>query len=319
VRRTLLTLLTSGLLLSGGGSIAQGDRVSDTLRRVLNDKFDFTGTMVARRQEWAAEPMLMTIQVIKDKGSKSTVIHPSASQGQVFIDDGKVLKHYIPDQKTILIRPSFYTFYPSGNTLAKWAEQNYNVSFGNSGTRLGRPVQTLNLKAKYPEMGSRTMIVDTVLPLTHIYEATAGGRTVKLFELVDLKLTPSSEISLSPDVPREVRSKAIWGPKTVKDMKYAASLIGFSPLQPAKMPFNFQVFVQQLVGSESSPFFVTRMSDGLASAHIYQWKYNGGQTQETFGIKVQKVDRRRDIALAIAGDCPPAASEAILEAFIASN
>ncbi|QYK52182.1 MAG: hypothetical protein KF824_07910 [Fimbriimonadaceae bacterium] len=320
MRRTLLTLMTSALMLAGGGSVAQGDRVGDTLRRVLNDKFDFTGTMVARRQQWDEEPMLMAIQVSKDKGSKSTVIHPSTSQGQVFIDDGKVLKQYIPDQKTILVRPSFYTFFPSGDTLAKWAEQNYKVTItDSSGTRLGRPVMTLSLKAKYSEMGTRVMIVDQQLPLTHVYEATAEGRTIKLFELVDLKLANGGEISLDPDVPREVRSKQIWGPKAVKDMKYAASLLGFRPLQVDRMPFNFQIFVQQLVGSESNPFFVTRMSDGLATAHVYQWKYNGGQTPETFGIKVRKVDRRRDIALAIAGDCPPNASDQILDAFIASQ
>src|SRR5690606_34009516 len=100
------------------------------------------------------------------------------------------------------------------------------------------------------------------------------------------------------------------------DMIYAASAIGFTPRAPQKLPFNFRYFAKQLVGEESSPFIVYRLTDGLSIVHVYEWKYEHGKKSERSGIPAVRFDKSRDIAYGIVADCSPGAQAMILDAFV---
>lgn len=285
------------------------------LARVLEDDFDYNARLVVRRQIWREEPLLFSVVVSKGVGSKYTVVHPSTYQGQVFIDDGKQLRHYIPESKTIYLRPSGHSFAPSGSWLARRAGKNYTLAIVEREKRLGRDVTTIALRPKNAALPSRRMTVDNELPVVHLVDAFDGSDRLRLVEVIDLKPSSSNLGELKLDTTREVRTRQSWGPRPVKDMKLAAGILGFSPLSPRKIPLGFESYVRQLGGTEQSPAFVNRLSDGVAMVTVYQWAYDEEKRPELFSMKPLAFDSTGRIAVTADGDVPSSVLRQMAQAF----
>ena len=303
-------------MAGGGTSFAESNDAIKYLRPAVEEGFDYTGEMLVRMNSWVGEPQMMKIQTVKDKGVKVTWIHPSTVQGQAYLDDGKLIQQYIPDKKYIRVRPSFQTFWPSGKTMLALAEKNYTVKEIGRGTRAGRSAIVIEAKAKNSELGVRRITVDKEYPVVLEDIHTVGTKSINRIQTIEFRILPASEIKLSLGAPRDVRSDKAWGPVEVKDVKFAAGAVGFTPSLPTKIPLGFTVFVRQLVGTEKDPFFVARITDGLLVGHIYQWKYKRGAVKERSEIPVMMVDSRRDVAYSLLGDLPPEAADIILRAFV---
>ncbi len=286
------------------------------LARVLEDDFDYNARLVVRRQIWREEPLLFSVVVSKGVGSKYTVVHPSTYQGQVFIDDGKQLRHYIPENKTIFLRPSGHSFSPSGSWLARRASKNYTLSIVERSKRLGRDVTTIALRPKNAAMPSRRMTVDDDLPVVHLLDAFDGNDRLRLVEVIDLKPSSTNLGELKFDTTREVRTRQSWGPRPANDMKLAAGILGFSPLSPRKIPLGFESYTRQLGGTEQLPAFVNRLSDGVAMITVYQWAFDEDKRPELFSMKPLAFDASGKIAITADGDVAPSVLRQMAQAFV---
>lgn len=289
------------------------------LRPAIDEQFDFTGSMVVQMEGWVEEPVMLQMQVLKNKGAKVVWIHPSTVQGQTYVDDGKTVRQYMPDQKYVRVRPSFHTFWPSHSTQLALVKKNYEVKLVGKSVRLGRGVTVLSATAKSAELGVRKLTIDRKLPLVLEDIHSVGSKSIYRLRTYDVQELKDSQVSLRLDLPSDVKTVNAWGPEKISDIKYAAGACGFTPQIPSKLPFGFEIFAKQLVGMENDPFFVARVSDGLLVAHIYEWKYRAGAAQTKMEIPAMLVDKKKDIAYSILGDLPPDASMRLLKAFTASQ
>ncbi len=285
------------------------------LRPALDEQFDFTGSMVVQMENWDEDPFMIQMLMLKDKGTKVTWIHPSIVQGQTFVDDGKFVKQYMPDQKYIRVRPSFHTFWPSYATQLNLVKKNYVVKEIEKTSLLGRAVVVLTATAKNSDLGVRTLTIDRKVPLVLQDVHKVGEKSIYRLRTYNLQELKDSQVSLKIDVPSDVTTTKAWGPEKVTDIKYAAGACGFTPQIPTKLPYGFEIFAKQLVGMENDPFFVARVSDGLLMGHVYEWKYKGGEAHTKLDIKAMLVDKKKDIAYSILGDLPPQAAMRLLKAF----
>ncbi|MFM9872566.1 MAG: hypothetical protein ACKVQS_03755, partial [Fimbriimonadaceae bacterium] len=222
---------------------------------------------------------------------------------------------YFPDQRVIRIRPSFHTFWPSISYQLDLVRKNYVVKIVGESTRLGRPVTELSVTAKSAELGIRTLMIDKKLPVVLEDTHRVGANSIYRLRTLNMQELQASQIKLKLDVSGDVARRETWGPKKVTDIKIAAGAIGFTPQIPNALPFGFQVFAKQLVGLESDPFFVARISDGMLIGHIYEWKFKSGEAKSKLDIQAMLVDKNRDIAYSILGDIPPEAAKRVLKAF----
>jgi hypothetical protein len=285
------------------------------LRPAIDEQFDFTGSMVFEVESWAEDPVMLQMFMLKNEGTKIVWIHPSTVQGQTFVDDGKTVRQYMPDQKYVRVRPSFHTFWPNYSSQLNLVKKNYVVKEVGRGSRLGRPVVTLVATAKNPELGVRKITIDRNFPIVLEDIHTVGDNSIYRLRTFDLEELKASQVSLKIDIPSDVKSVRAWGPEKVTDIKYAAGAVGFTPQIPTKLPYGFEIFAKQLVGMENDPFFVSRITDGMLVGHVYEWKYKNGQMRSKLDIKAMLVDKQKDIAYSILGDIPPEASMKVLKAF----
>ncbi|MDK3162259.1 hypothetical protein QPK87_37780 [Kamptonema cortianum] len=251
--------------------------------RVFGERADYNAKLVARRQFWDDEPILLTIMVGKNKGEMSTVIQPSTIQGQTFLDDGKRLHHFIPDENTIYVSPSSKTFLPSSEKMVDWLRMNYTGQITSRRKRLGRSVRILEFEPRHQGLPSRTIVVDSELPVMQSYVAHWEGKKINLFEVLEIQPLGSPPNSIS--LPSNSNTKTIekFGPKPVKDLMVAAALLGFQPSRPKSYPLGFVPYAEQIVGKEAEPAYGTRLTDGMALVTVYQWPYTGSRKKTTLG------------------------------------
>ena len=282
-------------------------------KRVLDENYAYDAKMVVRRSFWDEESTLMSIVVRKGAGSLTTIIHPTQYQGQSLIDNGKVLQHYVPDERSVFVRPSPATFAMRANDRIKLLKANYEAELESPGRRLNRPVFTIVFTPDNDGMPERTMVVDRQLPVIHLYQA-GTGRKLTILETVSIQETSPSAEPLKFDLPREAKTIDLWGPKDVRDIKIATALLGFQPSQPASLPFGFKAYRNQLVGKEAEPVFATRLADGLCSVTVYQWPFENGSRPKFADMAPFYVSD--NIAVHAVGDAPPTVLKRLAKAYM---
>lgn len=299
----------------------RAEPASDPVRLLLpvvHDDFLFNGEITMRMDSWLDEPATVQIETVKGKGAKVTWIHPSTMQGVAYFDDGRQIRQYFPDKNLLRLRKSFQSFWPDAESLLNLTAKNYTVKDAGRTTRIGREANIVVATAKYQELGSRRFLIDSRLPVVLEDRHTAGGDTIVRLQAIQLREMPPGEVDLSLGAPANAAIAEGWGPKDITDMKFAAGVLKFTPRIPEKIPFGFAVFAKQLVGREEQPFLVVRITDGLATAHIYEWRYGYGANKSMAEIPATLVDSRSDIAYSIVGDLPPKASEIVLQSFVSA-
>lgn len=272
-------------------------------KRVLADKSDFHAKLVVRRSFWDEPATTLSITVRKGRGTITTVVYPTRYQGQAYIDNDIELSHYVPEDKTIYVRPSPSTFALGIDKTVSLLKKNYTVTLGQTTKRLEREVKTIVYKPNWSAMPPRKMVVDAKIPVIHLY--TAGkDDSIKLLEALSVTETQPSKDPLRFENPRETRIKILWGPKKVTDPKYAAGMIGVQPRLPGVLPYGFVNYINQLVGQESAPALASRLSDGLCSVTVYQWRYQQGRRASFAELRPDYIDQANDIAFVAMGEAP---------------
>lgn len=105
-------------------------------------------------------------------------------------------------------------------------------------------------------------------------------------------------------------------PIKVGSLESARKMVGFTPVLPPKLPFGFIVQESQIAGSDGNRFYAIRLTDGLISATVYQWK---SWHKSPLPAGPGETLSMNSITFRIVGELPDEAAFSILESFAEST
>lgn len=242
---------------------------------------------------------------------RTTVLSPIWAQGITSYDDGKNWKTFWPDESKMLVQTSPR---PSQQEMAErfaLAGQNYRFEFLNNQRIAGREVFVVSAAPNATGMPSREYAVDKETSFVMRIETISGKKKDVLLDTVAIRFDSlkNANLDISPLKPTTIMNRQ--APKSFGDPNSIKNVVGFVPSVPKQLPFGFTIQEKHLAGVNEFKFPVISITDGLASAIIYQFPshlddlVDSAVTREAKGIKFQAV-----------GDLPSTILNRLLEAFL---
>lgn len=271
------------IALAGGWptahALGQSGQVSAKVRlkRLLANQRSVDSVRFEHRVDPSGAEWLLKVQVAKKKGVMVTVINPISRSGVVSIDDGKLFQIYSRDDELLRVQSSPVLMQPSVEWRMKLIEQNYRIKFGDADNIGGRAVQAIEMVPVHPPVPARTFYFESDHDTVLRYVVTPeDDEEFVVFETKSVTfgreaaergftLPPSSEDA------RIVKEPT---PKKLAKAADARPQVGFTPRIPASLPFGFKVTGTYLYGQDARPFVDVKLSDGMASLTVRQWKPN---------------------------------------------
>jgi outer membrane lipoprotein-sorting protein len=265
-----------------GTSFAQDDHAQRYLMRSLAG--DYHTNIVAvmkQRQSGDKGSVIVKIQKSKDGKTRETVLSPLHLQCE-YLDNGTSIETYSPDEKTLIIQPA--------NQLSQdlafrtpLIQRNYSVKLEAKRKIAGRSCVVVIANARYTQIPSIRYFFDekTGFPLSKETIRPDGDVTTE-YEVVEVKFPSRIEPSvfkIEPPVGYETVSYA--EPTKINSISEAASMLGFSPIVPAQIPYGFKV--QRMTTTKNSKWkaLCLKMTDGLQRVTVYEWVPEPGETIKT--------------------------------------
>lgn len=260
------------------------------------------------------QQMKMRMQQAPNGWMRMTVLAPLSSQGVVSVDDGKEWKTYLPDENRLLIQQSPRAGL-SATSRRPRAEMNYRFKVTDGENICGRPTILITANPKSSLMPTRQYSIDRetqfVLRMVSVSEEVEKLLLDTQYANFDVRFDTSDWNS---EPLRPTRTIRMTPPKVLENALEAKAAVGFAPALPMELPLGFGITEQHLAGRQGRNFIAVRITDGLASATVYQWNGQampdlrfGGTTRpvEAKGVKLQTV-----------GDLPEAVLARITDAFL---
>lgn len=269
---------------------------------------------VVLRRNSSDDRSFMQVKIAQRSGaSKTTVLSPLPAQGVTTLDDGRTWTTYIPDENRMLVQDS-----PKRRMRQRTetAGQNYRFTSENMGSVAGRKTVAVLAVPKYPEMPSRRYWIDSEYALMLRMELIKeGGRRRSLMmdtKAIDFKAVADDVMKINP--PADVRRVRLESPERFRSAEDAVDLVGFKPAFPGPLPFGFVVTEPQVVGDKGDRFVAIRLSDGLASATVYQWSANSKNPVPCNDREL--VREANGLRMRMVGDLPEIVLARLLDAFV---
>ena len=244
------------------------------IRDILEGQHTFPGVFVQTRgQPGTPHTFLVQVQVVPNRGVRTTILSPISHQGSVSFDDFEKLHRYDPDRRLVEIGPSYYKLQPSPRSRASLISRNYSVSVGADETVASRRCTVIECKPKSEGLPSRRMHVDAFTNVILQYDIAEPGKGYKSF-LKTKSVDYSRENALRNFELRYPSGSTTivheWGPEEIKSASSVARQVGFTPRLPKVLPYGFVLQESQLVGTAREPYVRLFLSDGLAGLFVYQ-------------------------------------------------
>lgn len=268
--------LATATLSNGPEECEQRSSSADVefIRAILEGQHTFPGVFVQTRgQPGSPYTFLVQVQVVPNRGVRTTILSPISHQGSVSFDDFKKLQRYDPDRRLVEIGPSYYKLQPSPRSRASMISRNYTVTLGPDETVASRRCTVIECKPRSAGLPSRRMHVDAFTNVILQYDIAEPGKDYKSFlktKSVDYSrgnALRNFELSYPSDSTTVVHE---WGPVDIKSAAAVSSQIGFTPRIPRVLPYGFMLQESQLVGTAREPYVRLFLSDGLAGLFVYQ-------------------------------------------------
>ena len=255
----------------------------------------------------------MQVKIAQKGGSsKTTVLSPLPVQGVTTIDDGRKWSTYIPDENRLLIQDSPKRHF---RLRTEAAGHNYRFTSENLGSVAGRKAVTVLAVPKSPEMPTRRYWIDSEYALMLRMELIkeGGRRTVMMdTKAIEFRTVADDALTLNPSA--DVRRIILESPERFRTAGEAASQVGFKPSFPGPLPYGFIVAEPQIIGDKGERFVAIRLSDGLASATVYQWR--AGARNPVPCTDMELVREAKGLRMRMVGDLPEAVLARLLDAFV---
>ncbi len=296
-----------------------GQQTDAYARELLFRALDFGKTVtlegiVMRRSGWRDHGMMQLKVAQKGGNVMSTVLSPLPAQGVTKLDDGRTWVTYIPDESRMLIQPS--PRYSVGLAMRKGAAaQNYRFVAEKSDMIAGRRSIAIIATPRSGDMPVRRFWVDSEFPYMLRMDTISDGQSVLELDTKAIKFNAALDddtFRLSPV--GEVRKIYLDPPTRFRDPDKVKDELRFSPAMPIGLPYGFVIQEPQLVGDHNERFVAIRLTDGLASATVYQWKKDMHNPVPCNDRKT--VRESNGIKMRLVGDLPEVVLIKLLDAFV---
>lgn len=228
-----------------------------------------SGDRGAVAQQVKVEQLARGVQV-------GTVLAPLSMQGVTFVDDGRRSVMYLPDQRLLLECQALSDFADDVSFRMELASRNYNLHLENAERIAGRPTFKVVASPKEEGLPARQFYMDqqNLYPLRMATEEANGQwkvyRDTQVVQYPRQMAPPSYNIN-PPGTTQKIR----YAPaKPLNSVSNVTSRLGFQPVIPSNLPFGFKVQRSELRSNEGGQLAVLRLTDGLASAWVYEYRCN---------------------------------------------
>lgn len=247
---------------------------ADYIRNVLESQHSFPGVFIqSRSQPDSPHTFLVQVQVVPQRGVRTTILSPISHQGVVSFDDFNELHRYYPDRRLVEIGSSYYRLQATPRVRSNLIARNYSVTVHGDEVLANRRCKVVLCRPKSESLPSRRMYVDAYTNSILQYEIGEPGKRFKA-----VVTTRSADYSRANalrnfDLKYPARETTVvreWGPVDFSNPRSVSDRLGFTPRVPRVLSHGFVVQRKQIVGSSSEPYARLFLSDGLASVFIYQ-------------------------------------------------
>lgn len=300
-------------------STAFADPMQDAdglLRKALNGVPKVNVTLIQSIVSPEGLDLIVKLQSDGNGRSRRVVLQPLREQGMYAIDDGKTWFTVNPDRNEIFIQDSPARFRPCPKMRWGLIEQNYRLSMGSTERIAGKRAMTVVATPKAAEMSVRRYTIEPDTGLVLRIQVTENSRTKTLVDTIDAKFNIDRDpmLFMPPDFDRNklVRCPS---PRIMRKPADARPFVGFEPQVPKKLPLGFSIYETHVLGAEGDAFVGFRISDGLTTATLYQYK-DGANTREAPFEASEAIRNSQGIFFVLRGDIPEAARKKLLQAFL---
>lgn len=305
------------VVMAAAGSAIAGPwpdaRARDLLLKSMERSRCFNVSAILTR-EGSGGIMQLKLEQSEDGFERQTILQPLSMQGVSTVDDGKRWMTLWPDERRVLRQDSPRLWQADPEDRIRLADRNYRLTITSEDRIAGRRALCVSAVPRSKEMATRRYYLD---------ERTGF---ILRSELVDengevVLLQDTKAISFPDDIPKcceMISSKGMrvmerTSPMALKPGASTRSLVGFEPVLPGNLPFGFVIHAKQIIGDENRRYVAVRITDGLVSATIYQYKSDGDER------KRGSSDERREAAgvgFRVVGELTSAAKSQILSRFL---
>lgn len=315
---SILVLAGISLALAGGVAQASAQYSRDDARDLLfsaMDKGRFLSVQgIILRRNSTRDPGMMQLRLAQATGiAKTVVLSPLPFQGITTLDDGQNWMTYMPDENRIVIQSSPRLM--GGTSRRKRAAAMSYRFVSDSGENIaGRKSILVVATPKASEMPTRRYWIDSDFPFILKMDVVEGNAAKTLLDtkVVTFEVQQDEEnFKITPAT--GVRRIYLESPEKIRSSESAKASVGFMPSLPKDLPFGFVIQEGQIVGDKSERFVALRLTDGLASATLYQWPVTRKNPVPCHDKK--SVREAGGIRMRLVGDLPDAVLTQLIDAF----
>ncbi len=323
---SLLGFQLIGILSANACSLAdlQDSEARSLLRRALKKQrsVDFVRIETRPGSIPGSSGWTLKVQTVANKGIKVTIVSPLTQAGVVSIDDAHELKTFLPDDDTLLIQPSPVLLQPPVDWRLELIDRNYRVKMGEEQAVAGQEARILLIEPVREIIPTRKMYVDPKhdVVLKYVVEDTSG-RDVVIFDTKTVMFGRqiASEDFALPKESENASTRRRPGPVTIKTPSDSKTTAGFSTRVVEQIPYGFKSHGNYLFKDSKGAYVATKLSDGMATLTIYQWKSSTYKNNPSREIRFKMQDSY-GISIGISttpGDhIPDEVLERIVESFV---
>ena len=245
-----------------------------------------------------------------------TVLQPLSIQGMTFLDDGQRSMVYLPDQQMAFECERSSDFTDDVAERMALAEENYEIRLDASQSVAGRPTFRVVASPKAPGLPARQFYLDqeTLYPLRFTMGDGSGRWKIAMdTQVVEFpRDMPTRDFRFDPlGAARRMKIEAGRPLNTVRNV---SDRLGFNPVIPKRLPLGFEIQQSELRQNEDGAQAVLWLSDGLATARIYQ--YRCPQMREgIWSLGNNTVLTEDGVTMMMVSDLPASVRRTLLSAF----
>jgi len=246
--------------------------------------------------------------------SRRTILQPLSKQGVVQTDDGNVWVTFFPDARQVMAQPSPSAWQLPAERRTVLVSRNYKVTYGETGRIAGRVTVQVVARPNDRELPIRIFDLDQRTNVLLRSAVQSHGPESVRVQLDTLAASFPTRVDGGfyerPSEP-DWRQLKCDGPARVE----RPSDLGFNPVVPERLPRGFVVMHVHRMTERDAKVVGVRLTDGLASATVYQWSSVNPPEKLPFRSSRAKVNAD-GVAFRIVGDLPDEVEEDLLSAFL---
>lgn len=267
------------------------------------------------RRNSTRDPGMMQLRMAQATGiAKNVVISPLPFQGVTTLDDGQNWMTYVPDENRIIIQSSPRLI--GGNARRQRAASgSYRFTSDSGEPVAGRKTILVVATPKSSEMPTRRYWIDQDFPFILKMDVGEGNASKVLLDTKAVTFGAAySEETFKITPATGARRIYLESPERIRSAESAKSLMGFAPALPGGLPYGFVIQEGQIVGDKSERFVAIRITDGLATATLYQWSTSRKNPVPCHDKK--SVREANGVRMRLVGDLPEVVLTKLIEAFV---